>query len=317
MTLPPYIDFGVVISTPPPVVSTGADLLTVVLDGDAAKLDALVERVLNVPMKGTKSQDQYRAIGSTVILQLGSVGEIRSGPPFDQAGSARETQASIWVPVVAGHQMGPVFMAERFGIFCPYLFVDNPMSLVGGREVFGYPKSGGRFAPADASGDDITVRVFGGDFGPSNTAQWHPLLRVRKDTLNAGPPGQVISGAAAIVKALTPALLSAPPLDGILPDPAATTAFLSELQAGRMSQVFLKQFRDVADGQRACYQQVVEAPVQTANTDLQLTGAPWTVTVDPLDSHPLTAELGLVTQTTLRAYRTAMDFTVATGAVMT
>lgn len=316
MTLPPYIDFGVVISTPPPVESKNGDLLTVILDGDAAKLDALVERVLNVPMQKTTSKDQYRAVGNTVILQLGSIGEIRSGPPFDQAGSARETQASIWVPVVAGTQTGPVFLAERFGIFCPYLFVDNPMSLVGGREVFGYPKSGGRFTPADATGDDITVRVFGGDFGPASVAQWHPLLRVRKDTLNAGPPGQVISGTAAIVAAFTQSLLSAPPLDGILPDPAATTTFMANLGKGAMSQVFLKQFRDVHDGTAACYQEVVEAPVQMTSPQIQLTGAPWTVTIDPLDSHPLTAELGIATQTTTRAYRTTMDFTVAPGAVM-
>ena len=48
----------------------------------------------------------------------------------------------------------------------------------------------------------------------------------------------------------------------ILPGLRLASSLVDDMLAGRMMrQVFLKQFRDAADGNRACYQSVVEAPV--------------------------------------------------------
>jgi hypothetical protein len=58
--------------------------------------------------------------------------------------------------------------------------------------------------------------------------------------------------------------------------------------------VFLKQFRDVADGRKAAYQAVVEAPAKVVQirTVGPLAG-PYQVTVGRFASHPIIEELGL------------------------
>ena len=58
--------------------------------------------------------------------------------------------------------------------------------------------------------------------------------------------------------------------------------------------VFLKQFRDIADTRRACYQAVVEAPIhiQTFRQGGILPDA-YTLSVHSLESHPLAQALGL------------------------
>jgi len=66
--------------------------------------------------------------------------------------------------------------------------------------------------------------------------------------------------------------------------------------------VFLKQFRDVADGHLACYQAIVEAPSRLV--DLRQAGAlasEYRVTVNQYASHPILDEIGLEAQSALPA----------------
>jgi hypothetical protein len=66
-----------------------------------------------------------------------------------------------------------------------------------------------------------------------------------------------------------------------------------DLRAGRMTMVFLKQFRDAAQHDRACYQAVVEAPSVTHGVKTRPSLADWDVTIHPVDSHPLRSDLGV------------------------
>src|SRR5262249_39228246 len=61
--------------------------------------------------------------------------------------------------------------------------------------------------------------------------------------------------------------------------------------------VFLKQFRDVADGRRACYQAIVEAPAQVLRfrTAGELRGA-YRVVLHHFDSCPIARDLGLTAE---------------------
>ena len=70
----------------------------------------------------------------------------------------RETQASFWIPVLAGRDLGDIFIAERLVLAVPYVLVDNPMSYLGGRETYGYAKTMGRFDPPGGIGDHVTSR---------------------------------------------------------------------------------------------------------------------------------------------------------------
>src|SRR5262249_21359764 len=66
------------------------------------------------------------------------------------------------------------------------------------------------------------------------------------------------------------------------------------LSLTELGMVFLKEFRDAADGSLACYQQIVEARARV----LEVGGAgvltgPYEVKIHAFDSHPIAADLGL------------------------
>ena len=109
--------------------------------------------------------------------------------PFDRWGTVSEIMAAFWVPVIAGRDLGDIFLAERLGLAAPYVFVDNSMSLLGGRETYGYAKTMGRFDPRDGIGDRLRMEAFGGDFGRDEGAAWRPFLErtARGGSTGKGP----------------------------------------------------------------------------------------------------------------------------------
>ena len=91
---------------------------------------------------------------------------------------------------------------------------------------------------------------------------------------------------------------------------------LADLVTGHLPEVFLKQFRDIADGKTAALQQIVETKMHVE----RLKGRPllndYEVTIDDFDSQGLGKQLGLVDQTTSFAFQVEMDFVVETGRVL-
>src|SRR4051794_32008618 len=204
MTLPPYVEFGPRVASPGPFESLGGKFETLVLEADAGKLDALVERVLNQPVGDVI---EYRALGRHVMLMVGGFDSVRSlAPGFADWGTVREVQASFWIPVLAGRRRAGLFIGERLALFVPFIWVDNPMSYFGGREEYGYPKGAGRFSPATGHGEHVKIRAYGGTFSHASKAGWPPLLELR----DAGPadgPREFAEGAAGLAAALTKGLI--------------------------------------------------------------------------------------------------------------
>ncbi len=313
--LPAYVEYGGRATAPPPFACAEGKLTSLILQGDGARIAALVSRMFDEP--AGRSLD-YRAIGSQVLLMIGQFGQVTSQtPPFDRWGSVRETQASFWVPVLAGRDLGDVFVAERLLLAVPYILVDNPMSYLGGREAYGYAKAMGRFTPGSGLGPEVVVEAFGGDFGRGQGADWRELLTLeaRGDSLDAD--GAFAEGPAALVDALVGGL---PALDDsgelVVGDFSLGSGLVADMLAGRVGQVFLKQFRDAADGTRACYRSVVEAPCQIQQVRSRPSPADWSVEIHPLDSHPLGPELGLTSQTPIAAFDVEIDFVVENGVEM-
>jgi hypothetical protein len=93
---------------------------------------------------------------------------------------------------------------------------------------------------------------------------------------------------------------------------------LDDLVTGDVPMVFLKQFRDVGDATKACYQAVLEAPSHLDKFHGGWFTHPHDVAITPCDSHPIVAECGLAGPT-LRAelgFWCRMDFTMKTGTVV-
>lgn len=311
--LPPYVEFGGRATAPSPFACAGGELQGLLLQGDHARIAALVETMFNVPAgRGV----QYRALGSNVMLLIGNFKRVTSlTQPFDRWGAVHETQASFWIPVLAGRELGDVFIAERLLLAVPYVFVDNPMSYLGGRETFGYAKTMARFDPVDGRGNHIRLQAFGGNFGRNEGADWRDFLEVR-----AGPPRpsatppQRSSGPLPLVRHLVgdmPELAEG--AEVVLGEIQLTAGLVADLLAGRVGQVFLKQFRDATDGTRACYQAVVEAPVQIRRVESALSLRDWEIDVHPLDSHPIDVELGVADQQARLAFDIEIDFELENG----
>ena len=60
----------------------------------------------------------------------------------------------------------------------PYIFVDNPMSYLGGRETYGYAKTMGRFSPESGLGEAVSLQAYGGNFGRDEGAAWRDFLEL-------------------------------------------------------------------------------------------------------------------------------------------
>jgi uncharacterized protein with NAD-binding domain and iron-sulfur cluster len=307
---PPYVEYGGRATAPGPFVCLGGRLRGFVLTADDAKVAALVDRMLNVP---AGPRVHYRALGSRVLLLVGGFDHVSSTvPPFDSWGAVREVMATFWIPVVAGRKVRDAFVAERVGLTTPYVLVDNPMSYAGGRETYGYAKTMAQFEPADGLGDHTSIRIFGGNFGHDEGAGWRPFLEV---TAGPGPdeplgelrePAEIVAHLAGDVVADE---ADAPIVGGV----RLARSVVDDMLAARVRQVFLKQFRESADGTRGCYQSVVEAPINVKRTVLRPSQRDWQITIHHLDSHPIGAELGVFTQRPAIAFESELDMVLQVG----
>ena len=99
----------------------------------------------------------------------------------------------------------------------------------------------------------------------------------------------------------------------VLPGVRLASSLLDDMLEGRMRQVFLKQFRDAARGTRACYQSVVEAPIDVKRVSIRRSRRDWDVTIRPLDSHPIDQEMGVASQRSVLALDGELDMVVETG----
>jgi len=305
---------------PPPFVTREGRLHGLVLEGDRERIEALCDRMFNGPAAGAV---EYRPLTEHVLMLVGSFGHVASlAPGFDELGSVKETQLSLWVPVSAGHREGERFVADRMCMAVPFIFVDNPMSYAGGREDLGYPKSIARFEPSSGFGERVEVQTFGGDFASGNQAAWVPVLELARAGAAGGPAAAAEQTARAAWHAAEDIAhhLLHPLADGDSqragPDMALFRDLAGDLLHKRARQVFLKQFRDAEAVGRACYRAVVEAPIHVTSAKWRPSLHEWQVTVHPLGSHPLLDDLGVATQTTRLAFELEMDMVVDPGVVV-
>jgi hypothetical protein len=312
--LPPYVEFGGLGSAPGPLQCDDTTLYVFGLQADHAKLDALCRRVFHDPTGGAVD---YRPLGDTVIVTFGVVGAIRPAlQPWHSMGAVREPQVGFWIPVARVKDDDGELVAQDFGMFCAAMMLDNPISLLSGREDYGYPKTMGWSEmpadPTDASAP-FTLDVFGMDFGGDQ----HPE---RRRLMELTPAGDELSEAEL---ALGDILTVGEWIKDMLfdrPEVEVGLRFAYEfgkaLHDHKVNQVFLKQIRATADGRRADIQQVVVAPAITENISVTQLRHDYACTIQHLDSHPLHDELGIVEQQRVTlALRMHFDFLIDAGEV--
>jgi hypothetical protein len=282
---PDYVEWGALATVPGPLRCLRVRERGFVVEADEDKLRALCRRLFAaVPVK---------PFGAHLVLAWAEATRITSlTPPWDAMGSSPESTLSIWMPVVRKGGSLSLVMAG--------IYLDNPISLASGREMYGFPKAWGWPVMGD---DACSLDVYGLDFGKGEAPGRHPLLSVARGQAHGRPGGGVWSHLRELAGDLGDAI-------------GVGRTLLETIGTHSFTQLLLKQIRDVEDGTKAALQQIVELPYTFANVSGGLDLHHWAVTVNPLASHPLERELGLATQTTSVAFHAELDFTIEPGRVV-
>jgi hypothetical protein len=323
-----YVEFGLRSSYPGPFLCRQAHMRMLVLEGDSDAISHLVRRTLDEPAGPAIA---YRPVSSKVILLYGLNVVSSMTPPWDSYGRVNEVLASFWVPVWAGRERDGEFIAERLCMTIPHILVDNPMSHLAGREIYGFAKALGRFDYRDGGEDPsgpVRIEGYGGRHGPDEVAGWHPLIDAAPVAGAEAAVPEELDGFSALVDAIAPEVL---PEMGTGAAAAAAEGFelpgsirvalsaCRNLRRGLMDLVFCKQFRDAVHHRQACYQRVVEAPSRTIESRASLSRGDWEFTLHALDSHPIGAELGIASGTQRLGWSVEMtefEFEVLPGRVV-
>ena len=289
---PRYVDRWEFRGSPQPFDAKDVTMYGFAFAGDHDKMQRLCDRYLNEPFDGHVT---FQVFGSYLLLTFNRIERlVAQHAPYATCGTISETELAIWIVVrPTGSGTLPVLT-----MFPTYLFVDNPLAVTQGRELYGFDKEAGRFNEFWQAGNQArqfslqaqTVEHFSLD--PCPHALWTELLSVSGEPAAPAPSTwrqhdeavHHLNQALAQHQIVTPNSL----LD------AATGAVTFWPPHG--TQVFLKQFPDAADGSRACYQALISADVAvSAFRGGGFLGGEYTLTVHPCDSHPLFRDLGLAT----------------------
>lgn len=286
-----FIDYGPVMTAPPPIVCDGADLFVFALDADFARLKDLCKAVFNTP---SQNAIKCEPLGSKVVLIFGRIDKVKgaaAGP------GVKERNVLLHVPVLV--QAG----GESFGaLFSPFVWVDNPNSMTGGRETFGYAKTWGTIAIAGGREPSrFSLDTFGGNLTDE-------FWGTRKDLITLERKGDVSASLFTIMD-----------LVGGIGDAGD---LLSEWSDTGVKEIFHKQFRAIDDGQTgkpslACLSQIATAEYVVFGAEsIEPLAHLYDIQLKHLDSHPFKEQLGLQDTKNLPGYRLRTNFKVEHGKVL-
>lgn len=350
-----YVERGGELVTRHPFDLTDARLFGFVVRADQDRLEEVCERSFGGP---SGNAEQLVPVGSHVMLIFTEILDIRSSePPDNSLGVVGEREAGVWVPILDRRR-------NRAAWTLPYLFVDEPAPMVGGREIYGFPKQLGNVTlPGEGEGPAaFAVRApCIAHFEPNARMKTQPVLRVERidgpaskpasedpdpdaplvpsersnrqrtepgwqwKTPADGLPAMRAHGRRARVDlqdasggpsgfAEAAARLARNELAGWTDAARAGALLLSHLAFGRVPVILLKQFRDVADPRRACYQAIVEAEQDIVRfSGGGLLAGRWHVAVEELDGEPLRRELGIRPTVADLAFQLRLTFRIRAG----
>jgi hypothetical protein len=297
---PRFIERGGEMVLRQPIACNRTRMYNFLVDADWDALVRLCDQSFREPSGGAVV---VRPLVPAVMIVAADIQHGCSRNPVDgQKGWSKERDLGFWVPVVRGRfdDGDPDdFEVEQIGWYQPYLFIDNPAAVFVGRETFGFQKA---FAtctmPSDATHPSrFAVETLVIDtFTPSTQAAYAELYRLeRADGGVLGALETSVETFGDLVYETTKRL--ATHFFGRSGLPMPTWQLLKNLKASiadaLVPMFFLRQFRDVAEPDRACYQAIIEAAADM--TDWRGGGFldEHVLTIRECASHPIARDLGL------------------------
>ncbi len=325
--LPDYVDRPGVQTFAPPILAKDTRMQSFALRADAAALDALCDRYLNGPARG-QTDLEFRPLGDIVLLANAPMAHISVTDPIDSnKGWMRETDVAFWMPVVGGRQHGGQWRAEMVAWFLPYVWVDVSTAVATGREVYGFPKELAWLDPPAGAEDSLVVQLSTmvlPTYTPQTELVKKALFRIQRTGGLEAEVKQEFSDFEHAVRELVGRLYGQ---DGGIEIPSwqLIVNLIENLLTGEMPMVFLKEFRDITQPHKACYQRIVQAPAKLEKFTI---GYPYLssyeVAISGYASHPVARDFGFAadadgnaTVPALLGFFMQYDFKMELGEVLT
>lgn len=304
-----YVDRGGEQVIRPPIMATGVQSSSFILEGDMAALQGLCDRYFNQPAQG--ALDIRPAIHYVVLNFNVFRKQYSTDPQARQMGWLPEQEAVLWVLTLDARR-------QRLLWFVPYIFVDSGYAMAAGREIYGFPKALGWFQipaePQHATLWSADTMVFA-QFTPETEGTRQRLIDIRRTT--AAPDTGLLKTWESVVgmsQEIVRTLLHDDA--GELLDFRLALHLLEDLMHGRVPMIFLKQFRDAVHSTQASYQAVIEASAMLERFHRGgLLHGNFEITIHPYQSHPIHEDLGLPAGILrpLLSYWVEFDFSIANG----
>jgi NAD(P)-binding Rossmann-like domain len=289
-----------------------AEMYGFLIKGDRTKLQATVDATLNKVVAG---QITFRVLSPYILLTFTRVNHAQSSFPADHVrGWGKECDIIPWIMVGQMEESGGTEKLHRIFLHPSYTWVDVPMAVSIGREVFGYPKNICQVDMPDVGDDPVTFAIIcegWQPFGAQTQLGMQPLLEIT--ATNTDNPHVSVPGLQGVIFEGFRLLKWVPDLLSL--EPAGIAELESLLLQPHIDQLFLKQFPDTS-GVKAVYQAVVVAPATIDEVrSAELLGYAYECTIHRFDSYRLDETLGLQlgAQSVLMPFHISMDFTVEAG----
>jgi uncharacterized protein with NAD-binding domain and iron-sulfur cluster len=289
-----------------------AEMYGFLIKGDGTKLQATVDATLN---KVGAGQITFRVLSPYILLTFTRVNHAQSGFPADhERGWGKECDIIPWIMVGQMEESGGTEKLHRVFAHPSYTWVDVPMAVSIGREVFGYPKNICQVDMPDVGDDPVTFAITCEGWQPFGAQTQLGMQRFLEITAaNTDNPHVSVPGLQGVILEGFKLLKSAPDLLSL--DAAGIADLESLLLRPHIDQLFLKQFPDTS-GVKAVYQAVVVAPATIDKVrSAELLGYVYECTLHRFDSYRLDKTLGLQlgAQPVLLPFHISMNFTVEAG----
>ncbi|MCY1068129.1 hypothetical protein OV090_25525 [Nannocystis sp. RBIL2] len=235
-----------------------------------------------------------------------------------------ERDFGFLVPVAVCERRAGKLTPVGVAVYMPYLWVDLGAALLGGREVLGFPKGQATLGFPTAPTGAVELRVdtwMPPAAGRSGAWREERLIDAR---LDGSARSRVRSLADALRSGFDPAWLASRGVD-LAGQLRLLRALTLTLRTGGLRMVFLKQYRDAAACDRACYQAIVEAPCTRAGAPRVAAQLPGALRLRILRRSGLLGELGLRAEggdperarvPALATFYTELDFTIGAADVV-
>jgi len=304
-----YVNRWQLSGSPQPFVVYGSYMWGFVFRANMSSLQRLVDSQLNQDPSGRVS---YAPLVPFVLFSYSSLDYIQPKfPPWLEVGGSYEYELAVWVPI---RRCGELTLM----LFAPYIFVNNPLAVLQGRELYGFAKEFAQIPKKGHWPDEFPVSAFvlaehGGGHAPTprykrvvsvERVRDKPLVRERRDWTSMWQAATELRREF-ISRTAFPGLAYLPPLLGSFWPPNARCAFR-------------KQFPDCHDPKASSYRGVVETNLKVSYVDYgYLLKNDYELRLPSDSSHPLARELGLRDgSSSLLSYELKFAFEIEAGREM-